>query len=65
MDEEVVTELIQEECNTKRIKIELSKILEGSSRETILEKYDVLEKKLGGIGASQKTAHLIVASLKQ
>ncbi|WP_298393813.1 lipid-A-disaccharide synthase [Flavobacterium sp.] len=65
MDEEVVTELIQEECNTKRIKIELSKILEGSSRETILEKYDVLEKKLGGIGASQKTASLIVASLRQ
>ena len=64
MDEEVVTELIQEECNPKRIREELKKILEPNYRKALLEKYDVLEEKLGGIGASEKTAKLIVADLK-
>lgn len=63
MDEEVVTELIQDDCNTKRIKEELSKILDESNRKIILKKYDDLEEKLGGIGASQKTAHLIVSEI--
>jgi lipid-A-disaccharide synthase len=65
MDEEVVTELIQENCNKKRIGEELRKILEPHYRENLLLKYDVLEEKLGGIGASKKTAKLIVGDLKQ
>jgi len=60
MDEEVVTELIQEDCNPKKIKAELTKILEETHRNTLLKKYDELEQKLGGIGASAKTAKLIV-----
>ena len=64
MDEEVVTELIQDDFNTKNIKKELTKILEPNYRIQLLEKYDLLEKKLGGIGASEKTAQLIVADLK-
>lgn len=64
MDEEVVTELIQDDCNPKRIKAELAKILEENHRKFLLKKYDDLEQKLGGIGASQKTAQLIVASVK-
>ena len=63
MDEEVVTELIQEDCNTKRIREELKKILDTKYRQNLLEKYEVLEEKLGGIGASEKTARLIVESL--
>ena len=63
MDEEVVTELIQEDCNTKRIREELKKILDTTYRQNLLEKYEVLEAKLGGIGASEKTARLIVQSL--
>jgi lipid-A-disaccharide synthase len=63
MDEEVVTELIQEDCNSKRIGEELKKILEPNYHQILLEKYDVLEEKLGGIGASEKTANLIVNSL--
>ena len=63
MDEEVVTELIQEDCTTKRIREELKKILESNHRRQLLEKYNVLEAKLGGIGASEKTAKLIVADL--
>lgn len=64
MDEEVVTELIQEDCNTKRIREELKKIIEPNYRENLLRKYDLLEQKAGGIGASKKTAKLIVATLK-
>jgi lipid-A-disaccharide synthase len=64
MDEEVVTELIQGNCNTKRIREELKKILDSNYRQNLLEKYHVLEEKLGGIGASEKTAKLIVGDLK-
>ena len=64
MDEEVVTELIQENCNPNSIRRELKKILEPDHRKRLLEKYDLLEKKLGGIGASEKTAKLIVSDLK-
>ena len=64
MDQEVVTELIQNECNPKRIKEELQKLLNPNYRENLLKNYDILEQKLGGIGASKKTAKLIVADLK-
>ncbi|MEO0038173.1 MAG: Lipid-A-disaccharide synthase [Bacteroidota bacterium] len=63
MDEEVVTELIQEDCNTARIKSELTKILDPNYRNILLEKYDLLEQKLGGVGASASTAKLIVKSI--
>lgn len=63
MDEEVVTELIQNECNPKRIKTELTKILDENHRKILLNKYEVLEQKLGGIGASEKTAKLIVKDI--
>ncbi|MFB9078483.1 lipid-A-disaccharide synthase [Flavobacterium procerum] len=64
MDQEVVTELIQGECNTKRIKEELQKLLDSEYREKLLKNYDILEQKLGGAGASKKTAKLITADLK-
>jgi lipid-A-disaccharide synthase len=63
MDEEVVTELIQNDCNPTKIKAELTKILEDTNRKKLLEKYDELEQKLGGIGASEKTAKLIIAEI--
>ena len=63
MDEEVVTELIQDDCNTKNIKKELTKILDSQYRQKLLAKYDILERKLGGTGASEKTAQLIIAHL--
>lgn len=64
MDQEVVTELIQDDCSTKRIREELTKILEPDYRKTLLQNYDLLEQKLGGIGASKKTAHLIINNIK-
>jgi lipid-A-disaccharide synthase len=60
MNAPIVTELIQEKCNTNNIKIELEKLLESKNRAVILENYSLLETQLGGIGASEKTAKLIV-----
>lgn len=65
MDAPIVTELIQNECNKKRIKTELTLILTTDRRKWMLEQFDALETRLGGIGASQKTAHLIVDNLKK
>lgn len=59
MDELVVTELIQDDFNTNRVREALNKLLDPEHRNQLLKKYDELEKKLGGLGASQKTADLI------
>ena len=63
LDEEVVTELIQEKFNSINLKKELSKLLDPTYRVSLLAKYEVLETKLGGIGASEKTAKLILKEL--
>lgn len=63
MKKEVVKELIQGELTSKNLKIELQKIIEGSYREQVLSDYNSLEKLLGGKGASEKTAALIIESL--
>lgn len=65
MDREVVKELIQNELTTKNLKIELSKILDSTNRHRIFEDYKDLEARLGGAGASEKTAHLIVKNAKK
>lgn len=59
MDEEVVTELIQQHLNYDTLKAALQQILEEETRQRIINAYEALEKKLGGTGASQKTARLI------
>lgn len=64
MDEEVVTELIQNKFNTENLKRELSKLLDEKHRNALLKKYDDLELKLGGVGASEKTAKIIVKVIK-
>lgn len=65
MDKEVVTELIQNDFNPKKLKQELHKILDSEKRNTIFEAYFELERKLGGAGASLKTAQLIYKSIKK
>ena len=65
MDKEVVKELIQEELNTKNLKLELNKILNSDSRAMLLNNYTELKQKLGGEGASKKTAELIINSFKK
>ena len=60
MDREIVTELIQNELNTKNLVEELGMILEGDKRLQILDNYSKLREKLGGKGASDKAAEIIV-----
>lgn len=63
MEREVVKELIQNDLNTKTLTAELQKIISGPQRESLLSDYDALQEKLGGKGASQKTAKLIYEKL--
>ncbi|MEM1002645.1 MAG: lipid-A-disaccharide synthase [Bacteroidota bacterium] len=61
MDREIVTELIQHDFNTKRLKMELEAILSSNKRKEMLTNYDILIERLGGAGASNKAAQQIVA----
>ena len=63
MDKSIVAELIQDDCNSKQIKAELQKLLAPETRAKILSDYNLLEAKLGGIGASEKTASLIISDV--
>jgi lipid-A-disaccharide synthase len=65
MDKEVVTELIQNDFTKKNLKKELTKILDEKYRQDLFLNYFDLEKKLGGKGASQKTAQLIIENLNK
>lgn len=64
MNKEVVKELIQSDFTKKNLSRELHKILEENHRAQLFEDYYELEQKLGGKGASETTAKLILASLK-
>lgn len=59
MDREVVKELIQTQLNTKNLVAELQKVL-GENRNKILQDYDELRAKLGGKGASDSAAEVIL-----
>ena len=65
MKREVVKELIQDDFNTKTLKKEFKKILDEENRTRIFKDYFELERKLGGRGASEKTAQLIIKSIKK
>lgn len=64
MDKEVVAELIQSDFNKKRLTKELTKILDDSHREELFLQYYELEKILGGKGASEESARLIIEGIK-
>ncbi|MCR9228593.1 MAG: lipid-A-disaccharide synthase [Flavobacteriaceae bacterium] len=63
MKREVVKELIQNDLTPTNLKNELSKIVEGTERERILSDYTLLKEKLGGKGASEMAARLIVKNV--
>jgi len=65
LNKTVVTELIQTEFNTIRLKEELTKILDPYKRATMFLDYYELEKALGGRGASETTAKLIYSAVKR
>jgi lipid-A-disaccharide synthase len=59
LDRMAVQELIEDDLNEIRLVKELNLILEGEKRNQMLKDYDELETKLGGEGASQRTAQLM------
>jgi len=63
LNKQAVTELIQSNFNTRRLKEELSNILDDYYRAVLFLDYYDLENNLGGKGASKKTAKLIVESI--
>lgn len=65
LNKPAVTELIQGELNTKNLTKELNRILKNEEVKTQLKQdYDNLWKALGGGGASEAAARLIVGDLK-
>ncbi|KMQ67122.1 lipid-A-disaccharide synthase [Chryseobacterium sp. FH2] len=60
MDREVVKELIQSDLNTNNLVEELKKIIEGEKRNQVLKDYELLREKLGGSGASDNAAEVIL-----
>ncbi len=60
MDREVVKELIQNDLNTNNLVEELKKILNTDKRFEVFRDYELLKEKLGGKGASENAAEVIV-----
>jgi len=62
----IVKEMIQKDCDAEHIGLELKKILKNEPERAVMEReYQILKEKIGGTGASQKTAELMVAYLKK
>ncbi len=65
MDKEVVKELIQGDFNYRKLKAELHKIAsEPEYRNRLFTEYEYLSLKLGGPGASRKTAMYVLNALE-
>lgn len=63
MNKEIVKELIQNDLNEVNLKIELDKLLTENSRKRMISDYEDLKQRLGGTGASKKTAELMISYL--
>ena len=64
MDELIVTELIQSNCNKIQIQREFDKVINNLDRNRILAKYDELSEKLGSGGASERVINTIKKNLR-
>lgn len=66
MDREIVKELIQSDFNQKQLIAELKRISEpGEYRNEMIANYAKLYDKLGGEGASERTAALMLKTLRE
>ena len=63
MNKELVKELIQNELNTKNLEQELQLILSSEKQNELKIGYKELKQKLGGNGASRRTAEQILSDL--
>lgn len=65
LDKPALTELIQRDFNSKKLKESLANILDEYHRAVLFLEYYDLEKALGGKGASKKTARLIYKAISE
>ncbi|TVR80893.1 MAG: lipid-A-disaccharide synthase [Chitinophagaceae bacterium] len=65
LEKEVVKELIQDDFTKENLIKHLNQILTKEKRESITNEYDILRKKLGGSGASENAANLILNTLQK
>jgi lipid-A-disaccharide synthase len=65
MNKEIVVELIQHDLNQKLLKQELQAILkDGVKREKVLADYSEMRERVGGAGASERGADLMIDYLR-
>lgn len=64
LDRIAVKELIQKECNPKKIKAAINELLDSTVRERMTRDYQELVKALGDSGASERTAKAIYANTR-
>lgn len=64
LDRSVVPELVEGDLNEKCLVSELKRILEDDTRMKMLADYDELETRLGGRGASERVAEMMIEDLK-
>jgi lipid-A-disaccharide synthase len=64
MEREVVKELVQGDFNAPNLKTELQNVLHEDGRAKITKAYRELRERLGGPGASRKTAELMLKNLR-
>ena len=66
MDQQIVKELIQGECNPFKIREELDLLLNDKNyREVMLSNFEIMREKLGGQGASKKVAHSLLKTISE
>ncbi|NEQ55200.1 MAG: lipid-A-disaccharide synthase, partial [Leptolyngbya sp. SIO3F4] len=66
MEKELVKELIQDQLTHEALVNELQRLLPGEShRLEVLEGYAELRERLGGAGASEKTAASLLKTLRE
>jgi len=63
VDKKIVTELIQDDLTTTNLVGELRKVINEPTRSELLDEYEILHQKLGGPGASERAAHLMISYL--
>jgi lipid-A-disaccharide synthase len=64
VDRKIVTELIQEDCSVNKVTEELKLIVSGDAREQMLQDYQQLHQLMGDVGASERTAKLILQRIR-
>ena len=65
MDKEVVKELIQKECNSNLIFSEVDRLINDISyRKEMLDTFQLMNKNLGGGGASKKVAQSLLKTIR-